>query len=310
MLLLSLLGEQPIPNLLPLWQYGLFTRTQFAATSATLPMALTLEQAIKQDPTLNHLTVLPPLKLDAYDIGKARVELAGALLAHQANNLPVCLNLTGGTKLMSLAAMQAGYGTGIALLYVATETNKMIWMRSDGSEERREDIQVKVNIAQYFSAHGLEIGADMSFIPGRVRHASPPPKAGDELEERAAKLAAESGFFDDVRRNVFVRKQTDREPVVNELDIVVTRNGRLAVCSCKTTQVETTNGKNSFKEAIYELGAISRREALGIYCGKVLISSQTDLPVALRDRARASGVRLVYGAEIAKTAEHILKATQ
>lgn len=35
MMLLTLLGEQPIPNLLPLWQYPEFDCIRFAATERT-----------------------------------------------------------------------------------------------------------------------------------------------------------------------------------------------------------------------------------------------------------------------------------
>ena len=303
MLLLSLLGEQPIPNLLPLWQHNFYTTTQFAVTRTTLPVAQTLTRAIHEDDQLKQVEVLDPILLEAYDIGQARANLAAALAFHQGKGQEVCLNLTGGTKLMSIAALQAAFGSGIRLLYVSTEENQLIYLGSDGAELERQPIQVKINVKQYLTAHGLEVGDSVSFKPNRIRYATPPPKEGDELEEMAMNLARESGFFDDVRRNVFIRKQTEREPVINELDIVAAHNGRLAVCSCKS-------GPKITKESIYELTSLSRREAAGIYCGKVLITDQTDLPVSLRDRARAMNVRLVYGSELPNLAHHLLLAMQ
>lgn len=301
MLLLSLLGEQPIPNLLPLWQAGAaYTATQFAATKATLPLAKGLAEAIRQDPQLGRLTVLEPIELEAYSIGPARAKLAEALAAHQLAGQSVRLNLTGGTKLMSLAALQAAFGSGAPLLYVSTEDNHLIHLNSDGSEHHREPIQVRIGVAQYLAAHGLEVSDALNFGAGPVRARQ---TVGDTLEKRVLLLAQKARVFDDVRRGVFVRKQTERGPVVNELDVVVTRNGRLAVCSCKTGHAVT-------KEAIYELASLSRREAIGVYCGKVLVSDQPTLSPAIRDRARASGVRLVYGSELAKVAEHLKLATR
>jgi len=110
MLLLSLTGEQPIPNLLPLWQFPEYTATQFAATRTTLPVVEALAAAIRQDVQLKHIEVLETLRLEAYDIAQARYALAAALVAQQAQGREVRLNLTGGTKLMSLAALQAAFG--------------------------------------------------------------------------------------------------------------------------------------------------------------------------------------------------------
>lgn len=303
--LLSLIGEQPIPNLLPLWQFSEYTATQFAATHTTFSVAEMLQSAIQKDPQLRTVEVLPPLeKFPAYDIGQARAVLAAAIAKHQREGRQVCLNLTGGTKLMCLAALQAAFGSGIRLLYVSTEENQMITLGSDGAELERTPIQVKISVEQYLVAHGLEVGDDPSFNPHKERFAAPPPKEGDELEEQVTHLAQQSGLFDDVRRNVFIRKQTRRDPVNNELDVTVTRNGRLAVCSCKTS-----GKKEALREAIYELASISRREATGIYCGKLLVNDQDDLPLAIRDRARTMGVHLVYGSEIPNVAEHLRQAT-
>jgi hypothetical protein len=301
MLLLSLVGEQPIPNLLPLWQFKEYTATQLVATRTTMPVATSLRGAIQADPQLKHVAVLDTLIVEAYNIGQARGVLATALNSHLNQGREARLNLTGGTKLMSLAALQAAFGSGVRLIYVSSEENCTILLGSDGVEIERLPIQVKITVEQYLAAHGLEVGDDHSFKPDRRRYSTPPPKQGDALEMEVERLARQSGSFDDVRRGVFVRRITERGPVINELDVVVTRNGKLAVCSCKT-------GKRVTKETIYELSSISRREAAGIYCGKLLATDQETLLPALRDRARSMGVRLVYGKELPKIAEHLLLA--
>jgi hypothetical protein len=297
-LLLSLLGEQPIPNLLPLWQYPQFTRTRFAATETTMAKALALKQAIHQDPQLQHVEVLEPLLVEAYDIRSTRAALAKALAEYQQAGQPVCLNLTGGTKLMSLAALQAAFGSSIPLLYITAEKNEMIHLASDGAEVRRELIQVKITAAQYLRAHGLEVSNHPNFDPRKEAYFSQPPLEGNFLEEQVFKKAQESGLFDDVRRNIFIRKQTKRGMVKNELDVVVTHNGKLAVCSCKT-------GKSVTRESIYELASLSRREAFGIYCGMALVTDQEEIAVAIRDRAQSMNVHLVYGKELENVASHL-----
>ena len=303
MLLLSLVGEQPIPNLLPLWHSRAYTQVQFAATPTTWGVAKGLADAIHADAQLRRLQVLEPVMLAAYDVQASRRALAAALVKHQQAGLEVRLNLTGGTKLMSLAGVQAAFGSGVQLLYISTEENQIIYLGSDGAELERQPLKVKISVAQYLAAHGLEVGEDASFRPAARRYASPPPTEGSELEEQVYRLAYQSGLFDDVRRNVFIRKQTGREAVINELDVVVARNGRLAVCSCKS-------GKAVTKETIYELASLSRRESAGIYCGKVLAASQASLSLPIRERARDMNVRLVYGDEIPNVAHHLELATR
>lgn len=306
MLLLSLLGEQPIPNLLPLWHAPQYTVTQFAATRTTLPLAHALAEFIRHDPQLGRSTVLEPLELPAYDVQLARARLAEALATHQLNGQRVCLNLTGGTKLMSLAALQAAFGSGAQLMYVATEQNAMIYFRPDGSEERREPIKVVITAAQYLAAHGLEVSPTPNFGSGPVK---PRHTGGDALEKQVEKLARKSALFDDVQRNLFIRKVTQHGPVTNELDVVVTRNGRFAVCSCKMIDTANARGRDMMREAIYEVASLSRREVAGIYCGKVLVNSYPVMAPAIIDRAEASGVKLVYGRDVARVAEYLSAAT-
>ncbi len=299
MLLLSLVGEQPIPNLLPLWQFPQYDAVQFACTETTRPVAKALHDAICCDPQLQRLQVLEPIAIPAYAIGTARQALAAALLQHLQQNRPVTLNLTGGTKLMSLAALQAAYGTGVSLLYVSTEENQVIRLASDGAEQERLPLRVNITVEQYLRAHGLEVSQHQSFQPNRPAPASPPTE-GSHLEDRVYHLLSKSRRFDDVRRRLHIRKQLNNNSITNELDLTATLNGRLAVCSCKSGKV--TN------EALYELASLSRREAAGIYCGKVMIIENPNPSAILRDRARSMGIKLVYGAEIANVANHVLLA--
>lgn len=90
--------------------------------------------------------MLSTLCLPAYDLPAAR-SLIEAAIAEA--NLPVgdlVINLTGGTKLMSLAAMQAAYGQGVPLMYVSTEQNLILTYSSDGFEIRRQGINVKITV--------------------------------------------------------------------------------------------------------------------------------------------------------------------
>lgn len=49
MILLSLVGEQPIPNLIPLWQNAAIRSVQFVASETTLKVAENLAHVVKSD---------------------------------------------------------------------------------------------------------------------------------------------------------------------------------------------------------------------------------------------------------------------
>lgn len=297
MLLLTLVGEQPIPNLLPLWQFQYLDSVQFVATNTTLPFVSRMTAAMISDPLLRRVQVFEPLVLDAYNTGSARAAIAQAIVKHQAEGREMLCNLTGGTKMMSIACLQAAYGSGVRLLYVSTQENQHIFLGSDGAEQERTPIQVCISVDQYMAAHGIETCDNPSFDPNYRSYSTPPPKEGDELELQVEEAARNSGYFDDVGRSLYIRRQTKNGHVINELDIVVTRNGRMAVASCKTGNIEN--------EHIYELFSLSSRESAGIYCGKVLVSSMPSLKDGVRYRSLSMGIHLVYGDEVAKVAEHL-----
>ncbi|KPL73728.1 hypothetical protein ADN00_14245 [Ornatilinea apprima] len=300
MILLSLIGEQPIPNLLPLWQSGaVYTGTRFAVTQQTMRVAQSLREALARDAALKHLAVLDPLLLDAYDIDGDRRALVQAIQTLQERGEEVCVNLTGGTKLMSLAALQAAQDTLAPMLYVSTQSGEIIHLDLDGSQARREPIRVRVSVSQYLGAHGFETSLNPNFHLPQLRSFAP-PKEGDPLENQVERLARDSGYFDDVQRGLFIRKRAKKQESRNELDLLVTRNGRLAVCSCKS-------GVKITKEMIYELDSIFSREDTGIYCAKVLVCAQEELPQAIRDRARNQNVHLVYGEHIQQIADVLLR---
>jgi hypothetical protein len=301
MLLLSLVGEQPIPSLLPLWQESEFDQVQLAHTETTESAAETIRSAIRNDPDLQRVRILPSIRLDAYDIGRARLALNRAVQGHLEAGQALRLNFTGGTKIMSLAAVQAAYGTGIGLMYVSTEEGCLIYYGSDGAETRRSPIDVRIGVDQYLRAHGLEVSDNPAFNPNYRPFADPPPKAGDALETKVEALAHGSGWFDDVRRGVHIRRQTRAGEVKNELDVVVARNARLVVCSCKA-------GAEIDKEVLYELASLSRRESAGIYCGKVLVCAHEVSP-ALVERARSLGITLVSGTQVDNIAFYLKQAS-
>lgn len=316
MYLLSLVGEQPIPVMIPLWQqytskgsvreqmYKSINVVQFVGSKNTLHVIENVEKIIRNEFGQEGMEILPPIVVDPYDIHYMRDAIFQVIEQAVGSGMHGVINITGGTKLMSLAALQAVKSIFIdmegqcdmSLVYVNTEKNQLIYLNSDGIETGNEPIQVQLTIQQYLMVHGLEVSDNQAFNPNGAYNDLNPPKLGDALELKVASLAESSGYFDEVRRNVFIRKTNPSgKPVSNELDVVAISNGRLVVCSCKA-------GTKLEKEFVYELTALSRREVAGIYCGKVLVLSLDSPPPGIIDRARMDNIQLAYGPDVDRIA--------
>jgi len=109
-----------------------------------------------------------------------------------------------------------------------------------------------------------------------------------------------SGLFDDVLLDVMVSRRAEPRPVENQLDVVATWHGRLAVISCKTGRRQMEDDEN--KWAVYELDSLLQAELMGLYARKVLVSNRAELRGALANRAQLSQVKCVTGPQLADVA--------
>lgn len=125
---------------------------------------------------------------------------------------------------------------------------------------------------------------------------------GHWLELYVYDACVDSELFDDVRISVDVKRPAEPETVVNELDIIVTRRGRLAAISCKTGKEMTPGGGKTEREkrqqAVYELDSLLQADLMGLYARKLLISNRVELAPAIRSRASHSQIRCVSGGEL------------
>ena len=303
MILLSFLGEQPMPALLPLWATEDYDTTGLIPSERTEDLARIVSSFILTDGDLRDIKVLPYFIISPYDL-----ELAEKVIRNQIQSLQlifgkeICLNLTGGTKMMSIAGMLAAMALNCSMIYVATEKNEIIHLSPGEILSHSVPLEVSISIDQYFGAHGIETSLQQNFN-NQAPCAERPPKEGDDLEAFVYQLAVESGYFDDVQRGIFIRKGSQLEqPMIRELDVIVIKNGRLAVCSCKS-------GRYS-PEYLAELEALTAREKFGIYCGKVLASGEEDFSDYRKEEFRHNRVSLVYGNKLNAIAEILLMATE
>lgn len=303
--LIAPVGEQPTPNLIPVFAEGPpgYTSVQFLISDdrKIRSVAENLRRALAEDEQTSTVQVLEHLTMDAWDLRNARDDCARAIKKHSIANVTV--NLTGGTKIMSLAAYQAARAAGSPMVYVNTEAGELIRFGVDGEPVAREPFNVKIPIGTQLRASGRELmdGAQsasaiprertefvkwlvdnhdgayepclkkvviemkkarkpwsqetqLPFCPQgkgsealqrlrelnvvtwnqeqlRIRAVSEPAWGflnGGWVEAYALIALAGSKLFDEVLGNVTIKG------FEGEMDVMVTRNGRLGIVECKT----------------------------------------------------------------------------
>lgn len=148
--LINLIGAQPMPNLIPVWQYRP-ERVVLIASGDTSRVASNLEALCHN----RGIVVETKVVESAFDVRALRAEVSSHLGRHPEETW---VNVTGGTKLMSLAAFVAAQREGSPVFYV--DTGEGYCIRHLLPQVRQEPITVEFRVAEVLAAHGIvaEVG--------------------------------------------------------------------------------------------------------------------------------------------------------
>lgn len=256
-MLLSLIGEQPIPNLLPIRHLkpaeNLIVHTD--NENASIKPAQRLKKLIPSDLEVSLLQV------DAYRVDKIREKLEEAL----GGRSDVVFNLTGGTKPMSLAALEVARARRATCVYYQTEGkrgrgqqsklnfyhfNKAGNLLFDRPETLPDNL---INLDDYLRAH-LDDYEEAGFASG----------SGGEMEK--AIYAALKGNVDEIKANIKPKGVKDQI----EIDLLLRRGNNVAVLEIKS------GGQGSNKKALDQLTTMAAREYLGTYATRVIVTRADD----------------------------------
>jgi hypothetical protein len=250
MRLISLVGEQPIPNLI-------VSRMLNPDTNILLYTQTT--ERVAQ----NLLAVLPSAEsyiIAPYDLTQA----AGQIAFHTSQD--TVINLTGGTKLMALAAYEAARGRRLPVVYLRSEGPQAILyryrIREHGPELAGEEaVGTLIDIDDYLRAHGVT-----------------------PLHETGPQNAQEAGL----RRWLESQVEECRSNLIFsafEVDFILRRGNRVTLLETKMTHKNT-------REGIDQLNTAAGRAFLGTYTGKILVVSKP-LGPQLSRLAQARNVQVV-----------------
>lgn len=153
MVMITLVGEQPTPTLIPLKylkpEHVVLVRTD---NKRVKDVSENLSKLI---------AAAQPLDVPPYDIGGIFKELEAYILASGWQSGDLLFNLTGGTKPMAFAAFRLAEKIGGSFVYLQSEGRKSLLYRYDFDRSRgfvlqsKDEIPEVITIDDYLKAHGL-----------------------------------------------------------------------------------------------------------------------------------------------------------
>lgn len=244
--MVSLVGEQPVPNLLAL----LHARPRVAVlvcTKRTRALAERVRSILEGRKQEHCISVEEPVEVDPYNM--ADIETRLRMFIEKATRTPeVVFNLTGGTKPMALTAYRLAERFSCPFLYVQSEGRKSIVYRYGFTErgpelEKVDEIAQVIDIDYYLKAHlgGYTTGSFKNEFEEVVHDVLKP-----ELDEvkHSVKPEALGGL---------------------DIDLVLRCGNHVGIAEVKT-------GKKALsKEGIDQLNTAAEQRFLGTYTERFLI---------------------------------------
>lgn len=262
--MICLIGEQPVPNLLPI-KFCRPTRVGLIYSKSSKRICDNLQRLLASRGEIRLLEV------DAYNLLDAQASLERFLAERGWHSSAITFNLTGGTKPMSFAAFRVAQKLDAEIVYLQSEGGQSLLYRyrfSGGDVQliRRETINANLEIQEYLNAHGLE----------------PVPKGYFNNDfERAVYHALRPPVVSELCYNV-----TMKSLQTLELDLIIRHTNQFGVAELKTGALADK------KAPIEQLNSATTREFLGTYTKRFLITDKKLLPsnVAL---AAAYGIKVI-----------------
>jgi len=230
--MVCLISRQTMQNLLPILQYR--------------PQQVVCITTKEEDNSRKHLeTILQaqqipadtPLYVDAYAPDTTLQACRQLIVRYGADRLVA--NLTGGTKVMSLAAFRAFSAAHVPCIYTDTPHRRILYLHPD--DQAAEPLQTRVDVLTYLRAHGQHAS-----LRGREsRHTDPELAAfiGQhiaELDPFLSRLRYEMRDTAERSRFVFTPAGKQRRHVAAELLVLAMRSGLLEARPAGGSNVEIT----------------------------------------------------------------------
>lgn len=249
-IMISLVGEQPLPNVLPLRHYAP-VRVLLVHTERTRKLATRIGDVIRDSRDSIHVEE-PFCETDPYLVNDTKAKLAAYLARRGFEGEELIFNLTGGTKTMGYAALELARQYKARAFYYQTEDNQSL-IHPYRFENETMIVEAPVPIEET-----LLLNDHLRLYVGSVE---PTCKFNDVFEKTVyeALKAAETPQFEVMPP---VRLSGVNSTV--EVDGIVRLGNQIAVLEIK---------RKAGKRSIDQLNSATHPLMLGTYTRKVLVSS-------------------------------------
>jgi len=264
--MIALMGEQPMPNLLPVLYYKP-ERVVLIYTQQTEKVTERLQKILNEQ---SESLLLGPI--GAYNIANTEERICSWIDTHLAADETALFNVTGGTKLMMLPAYRVAEQLRNPFFYLETRKGSIVYSYQflpDGTLSPPKEIELPtlLDIETFLRAHvdGYESGSGS-------------PEERGRLFEEGVYNALEMEM-DEIKGNVKIGGAL-------EIDFVVRIGNRFGI-------IEAKAGKGK-KKAIDQLNTAGGREYLGTYTSKFLVmGEQWEDKSDLRELADARQITVI-----------------
>lgn len=194
---ICLVSQQAAANLLP------------ALDPALKPGKIILVVSRKMQPQAAHLSaVLKECAIQAqllqlsneHDFHQTENELLE--LAAQLEGNAVTLNITGGTKLMSVAAQSVAQASGWRMFYVDADTDRVIWLGKD--QTPTQPLQEQLKLRHYLRSYGFEIATK----PSRTQASSAQQQLTQSLVQQIGSLESSVSVLNALAQEAEARRSS------------------------------------------------------------------------------------------------------
>lgn len=261
-ILISLVGEQPAPNVLPIRHFAP-EQVALVCTKRTLKFAENIAAVIGAN------VVRPFCETDAYRVDSIKASLMQYIEQHKWNSNALIFNLTGGTKTMAIAALELARELGAQFFYYQTEENQSLLHAYRFNEENlvcEQPIPIETT---------LTIDEFLRIYVQRYTRG----KFKNDFERNVSSVLGYLGPEYEYLPNLSL---TGIGPNV-EVDGMVRFRNTFGVVEVKRT---------SKKEAIDQLRGVTDQRTLGTFTKRFLVSAN-ELEPNNQELARAYGIKVL-----------------
>lgn len=245
--LISLIGEQPIPNLLPI-RYLKPDKSVLVYSDRTAETTNRLIELIEP------ITEVISVRVNPYDPISIQSAIEQVLQSEGEEEL--IINLTGGTKPMSLAAFLVAFQRHASLIYVQSEQKQSWLYRYVMTNDKTFGPPVKERMPSLINNH--------DYIYSHVGSLQDSDHSNsDVLGKYLEKLVADT-------LTPYVDEITPSVRPIGDLDIDL-----VARCDNQVAILEIKSGKNT-RKGLNQLNTAGGREYFGTYTEKILVSNLDD----------------------------------